>query len=524
LVVDGFEWGLAGGGSSIEFAGSVFVGGHAAQWCGDGVGAYFRAHGVSELAFKDAAHHLVLAHGATNMTSQLTLLALGQQEALSGRAFMAGMAAGFVSHGMSGAFGSGSEGLVLLLETAVQGQVERLTGALIYQQGIFDLEAIGMSLLGVGVGFATQHMMQALGEHFGWVSASDTQVQESQGHQEEGAPYAPSPEDRVYEEGLLAGQGYAGGHEDAGENEPRRPGFYWQEESSPASDERRYTPDWLEERGMRLLPASDSRHGVQAMDGFALEDLTFDIPSLSPSSGQEGQSGTRMRAFGEKVYNAVAFLDAEAGKILNFVGRERVDKFIGFMDRHHPDIAFSLPMAAPAAAAAPALARGLTRAGSRFWDTVGPRVTSVGKLMLEKISPGVENGVSAAGSRFGFFAGRKGAPVASRVGSGAESNNPLIKVLQDAKPTPGKSNQLETTLSDGTKVIFRRDVGKHAHPIGKAYRDPVDHYNIEVHIPSVLKPGKYVPRENIHIILDKDLKPVKVIMKNNNSHNKQFMK
>jgi YD repeat-containing protein len=254
-----------------------------------GVGAYFRAHGVSELAFKDAAHHLVLAHGATNMTSQLTLLALGQQEELSGRAFMAGMAAGFVSHGMSGAFGSGSEGLVLLLETAVQGQVERLTGALIYQQGIFDLEAIGMSLLGVGVGFATQHMMQALGEHFGWVSASDTQVQESQGHQEEGAPYAPSPEDRVYEEGLLAGQGYASGHEDAGypyyEGEWNFQDNEWfssdgkgnvrhHRPSSGSSDERRYTPDWLEERGMRLLPASDSRHGVQAMDGFALETLS----------------------------------------------------------------------------------------------------------------------------------------------------------------------------------------------------------------------------------------------------------
>jgi hypothetical protein len=77
----------------------------------------------------------------------------------------------------------------------------------------------------------------------------------------------------VHEEGLLAGQGYAGGHEDAGENELRRPGFYWQEESSPASDERRYTPDWLEEHGMRLLPASDSRHGVQAMDGFCVGDV-----------------------------------------------------------------------------------------------------------------------------------------------------------------------------------------------------------------------------------------------------------
>jgi hypothetical protein len=357
---------------------------------------------------------LVLAHGASNMTSQLTLLAPGQQEALSGRAFMAGMAAGFVSHGMSGAFGSGSEGLVLLLETAVQGQVERLTGALIYQQGIFDLEAIGMSLLGVGVGFATQHMMQALGERFGWVSASDTQVQESQGHQEEGAPYAPSPEDRVHEEGLLAGQGYASGHEDAGENELRRPGFYWQEESSPASDERRYTPDWLEERGMRLLPASDSRHGVQSMDGFALEDLShlsvlgsggseavnrafgadnvdryireaFDRTSISPL-GQSGQADT----------------PGIGKKILNFSGRVLRD--------HGDKIALGIaliPPLAPAAAGA-AVARGVIFVAPKVWRTVGPRVAPAGKMMLEKISFGVDKVTGVAKSKFGFFAGRRG--------------------------------------------------------------------------------------------------------------------
>jgi hypothetical protein len=134
----------------------------------------------------------------------------------------------------------------------------------------FDLELLGMSLLGVGVSFGTRKMMQALGDHYGRVSASDTEVQEAHKHQEEGAHYVSSVEDPVYKEGELAGQGYASGHEHAGESEPRRPNIYFQEDS--ASDERRYTPRWLEERGMSLMP--ESRHGVQALDGFALEDLT----------------------------------------------------------------------------------------------------------------------------------------------------------------------------------------------------------------------------------------------------------
>ena len=94
-------------------------------------------------------------------------------------------------------------------------------------------------------------------------------------------------------------------------------------------------------------------------------------------------------------------------KILNFLGRERVDKFIGFIDRHHSGITFGLPMAAPAAAV-PVLARGAASAGSRFWSALGSRVTPVGKVMLEKISFGFERLGSATASWFGFFAGRKG--------------------------------------------------------------------------------------------------------------------
>jgi YD repeat-containing protein len=256
-----------------------------------GVGSYLESSGVARgsrllksgvlkrLTVRETLTHLALAHGTSNVASQLTLLSLGQQERLSGRAFLAGVAAGIASHGLSRAFGNSQE--VDLWEMIIQQQVTDVLGTMIREEQ-FDLELLGMSLLGVGVSFGTRKMMQALGDHYGRVSASDTEVQEAHKHQEEGAHYVSSVEDPVYKEGELAGQGYASGHEHAGESEPRRPNIYFQEDS--ASDERRYTPRWLEERGMSLMP--ESRHGVQALDRFALEDLmTFDIPSVSPSSG-----------------------------------------------------------------------------------------------------------------------------------------------------------------------------------------------------------------------------------------------
>lgn len=86
--------------------------------------------------------------------------------------------------------------------------------------------------------------------------------------------------------------------------------------------------------------------------------------------------------------------------------------------------------------------------------------------------------------------------------------------MSESKPTPGTSHQLETTLEDGTKVIFRRDIGEHAHPIGKNYPEPVDHYNVEVHSPDPTRPGKFIPKQNAHIIVDQDLNPVEIVLKN----------
>jgi hypothetical protein len=113
---------------------------------------------------------------------------------------------------------------------------------------------------------------------------------------------------------------------------------------------------------------------------------------------------------------------------------------------------------------------------------------------------------------FGIFGRGKGAS------TGTENtrllNNPLKSLLDEAKPTPGVSHQLETVLDDGTKIIFRRDVGEHAHPIGRNYPDPVDHYNIEVHTPDPSRPGRIIREQNVHIILDNKLNPIDIILKN----------
>lgn len=97
---------------------------------------------------------------------------------------------------------------------------------------------------------------------------------------------------------------------------------------------------------------------------------------------------------------------------------------------------------------------------------------------------------------------------------GVENAKPLAKLLSEAKLTPGATHQLETTLEDGTKVIFRRDIGEHAHPIGRNYPEPVDHYNIEVHSPNPARPGKFIREQNAHIIVDQNLNPVEIILKN----------
>ena len=106
----------------------------------------------------------------------------------------------------------------------------------------------------------------------------------------------------------------------------------------------------------------------------------------------------------------------------------------------------------------------------------------------------------------------------------AKSTNLLHDVLKTAKPMAGKPNQLEAILDDGTKVIFRRDIGEHAHPIGKDYPTPVDHYNIEIHASNPARPGKFIPQENVHIVVDESLQPVDIFLKDKTRLGADFSK
>ncbi|UPT86955.1 hypothetical protein HAP41_0000043200 [Bradyrhizobium barranii subsp. apii] len=54
------------------------------------------------------------------------------------------------------------------------------------------------------------------------------------------------------------------------------------------------------------------------------------------------------------------------------------------------------------------------------------------------------------------------------------------------------------TLDDGTRVLFRKDFGESAHPLGGPFKGMgnIDHYNIEIQSAA----GKQL--ENIHIVPD----------------------
>ncbi len=99
------------------------------------------------------------------------------------------------------------------------------------------------------------------------------------------------------------------------------------------------------------------------------------------------------------------------------------------------------------------------------------------------------------------------------VGKGKGKINGNIKNIDKLKQVLRESkrvgDRLETILDDGSKVIFRRDVGEHAHPIGKKYRQPVDHYNVEIHVPT--KSGRWKQKENFHIIIDNNGKVIEVL-------------
>ncbi|MBD3231576.1 hypothetical protein GF322_02825 [Candidatus Dependentiae bacterium] len=89
-----------------------------------------------------------------------------------------------------------------------------------------------------------------------------------------------------------------------------------------------------------------------------------------------------------------------------------------------------------------------------------------------------------------------------------EKSGILQKLLREAKFVQRHDHQWETVLSDGNKLILRRDIGKYAHRIGRKYRQPTNHWNIEVHIfdnTSSLDKPKFKRYYNYHIIVDEKL-------------------
>ncbi|EGY53368.1 hemagglutinin/hemolysin family protein, partial [Neisseria shayeganii 871] len=76
----------------------------------------------------------------------------------------------------------------------------------------------------------------------------------------------------------------------------------------------------------------------------------------------------------------------------------------------------------------------------------------------------------------------------------------LKQALDKATPTGGHPNQLMYVLDDGTRVIFRKDFGNQAHPIGNIFQGKgnINHYNIEVQIPKANGGVRVI--ENLHIV------------------------
>jgi len=95
----------------------------------------------------------------------------------------------------------------------------------------------------------------------------------------------------------------------------------------------------------------------------------------------------------------------------------------------------------------------------------------------------------------------KAAQEVAKIENNIKESGILQKILKGAKFTQRHDHQWETILSDGNKLIVRRDIGKHAHPIGKKYRNPVNHWNIQLQKLNTLN-QRFEPYYNFHIIVD----------------------
>ena len=132
---------------------------------------------------------------------------------------------------------------------------------------------------------------------------------------------------------------------------------------------------------------------------------------------------------------------------------------------------------------------------------------------------GADDFAGAVAARAAQQTAKKADDVVAATAQKAKPNVDLNDLLKKSTPTKGEPHQSEIVLDDGTKVIFRRDMGEKAHPLDTLHHDfagkgNIDHYNIEVHVPKQGKKAeakqkatgnvRRTPKEDLHIIPNKD--------------------
>ncbi len=87
---------------------------------------------------------------------------------------------------------------------------------------------------------------------------------------------------------------------------------------------------------------------------------------------------------------------------------------------------------------------------------------------------------------------------------GCHSENEKIKYLSSLILN-GKmeGRNISYQLDDNTKILFRKDFGDNAHPIGSKYPEPTNHFNIEIQKYSETK-HQYQKYRDYHIVIDEN--------------------
>ena len=136
-----------------------------------------------------------------------------------------------------------------------------------------------------------------------------------------------------------------------------------------------------------------------------------------------------------------------------------------------------------------------------------------GKVLKQVVKPGINSfkrmlgkdtrGEASAGQKIGEMSVLDGEMAGGNksIKPPPKMNSPILeKIFEKSIPTKGHPNQFMYTLSDGTRVIFRKDFGQNSHPIGNIFqgKGAIDHYNIEIQIPKANGSVKTI--ENLHIV------------------------